>query len=141
VRLTVRRLDADARAQLARAAAGAGGNGPVELQGARDGFLLAADGDPACWCRVSPNGGPDSLVLSDFRVAPIYRHRHFALKLLEGVVEELRAGGVHHVDITAERGDSLDHLELWDGPEDVFHEAGFELVRDDPVRPVLRRQL
>jgi hypothetical protein len=48
---------------------------------------------------------------------------------------------VHHVDVSAERGESLDHLELWDGPEDVFHEAGFEVVRDDPVQPVFRLEL
>jgi hypothetical protein len=141
VRLTVRRLDDDVRAELARLGSDLNGSRPVELDAAVDGFLMDADGDPACWCCCSPNGSPQSLVLSGFRVAPIYRHRHFALKLLEGVVEELRARDVHHVDVSAERGESLDHLELWDGPEDVFHEAGFEVVRDDPVQPVFRLEL
>jgi N-acetylglutamate synthase-like GNAT family acetyltransferase len=107
VRLTVRRLDDDVRAELARIGAEANGSRPVELDEAVDGFLMSADGDPACWCCAAPNGTPDSLVLSGFRVAPIYRHRHFALKLLEGVLEDLRTQGVHHVDVSAERGESL----------------------------------
>jgi hypothetical protein len=141
VRLTVRRLDDHVRAELERIGSELNGARPAELDDAADGFLMDADGDPCCWCSCAPNGSPQSLILSGFRVAPIYRHRHFALKLLEGAVEELRARGVHHVDVHAERGESLDHLELWDGPDDVFHEAGFEVVQDDPVRPVLRLEL
>jgi N-acetylglutamate synthase-like GNAT family acetyltransferase len=142
VRLTVRRLDPDMRAELGRIGPEANGSRPDELlDEAAEGYLLAADGDPACWCRTATNGKPELITLTSFHVAPIYRHRHFALKLLEGVLDDLRAQGLQVVEATPERGESLDHLELWDVTDDVFHEAGFEVVRDDPVLPVLRREL
>ena len=32
-------------------------------------------------------------------------------------------------------------LELWNGPESLYLDRGFVVVRDDPVRPVLARDL
>ena len=48
---------------------------------------------------------------------------------------------MHRVEAFPRRGEALDHLELWNGPEDMFLHQGFEVVKDDPVRPVLRREL
>jgi GNAT superfamily N-acetyltransferase len=149
VRLTVRRLDPELRDAVARRGDEANGSidPPLVDPEAGDGYLLAADGDPACWCELGRRNGdsaglsgdPDVPALRSFRVAPIYRHRQFAARLLEGVVADLREHGVRCVEAYPERGESLEHLELWD--DDVFAAAGFEVVRDDPVRPVLRLEL
>ena len=119
-----------------------------------DGYLLHADGDPAGWCQCGPRDrlpklvdqfelepDPATYAVTCFLTVPIYRHRRFAAKLLHGALADLEARGVQRVEAFPRRGDALDHLELWNGPEDMFLHQGFEVVREDPVRPVLRREL
>jgi hypothetical protein len=61
--------------------------------------------------------------------------------MLGAVVEDLRESGVRRIEAFPRRGVELDEAELWNGPEVLFLEAGFEVVLDDPVRPVLALNL
>jgi hypothetical protein len=122
--------------------------------GQYDGYLLHADGDPACWCQCGLRDrlpklaaqfdlppDPGTYAFTCFLTVPIYRHRNFAARLLHGVLTDLRELGVHSVEAFPRRGETLEHFEVWNGPEDMFRLAGFRVVRDDPTRPVLRLEL
>jgi hypothetical protein len=61
--------------------------------------------------------------------------------LLAGLLPELRARGVKRIEAFPKRGEGLSCGDVWTGPENVFRAAGFEVVRDDPARPVLRLDL
>jgi hypothetical protein len=45
------------------------------------------------------------------------------------------------VEAFPKRGKGLPEGDLWNGPEAMFHRAGFGLVRDDPKRPILGMDL
>ena len=68
-----------------------------------------------------------------------YRRRGIARRLLQGVLAALDAEGVRRVEAFPKRGDDLDAGELWNGPESLLLENGFELLHPDPARPVLVR--
>lgn len=86
---------------------------------------LGLDPDPDCWA------------ITCFFVAPAWRRKGAARRLLEAVIAELRERGVPHLQAFPKRGADLDAGELWTGPEALYREAGFQVVRDDPLRPVL----
>lgn len=120
-------------------------------RGQTDGYLLYVAGAVAGWCQVGPRDrlpklvrqfdlAPDPAVwaITCFLIAPEQRGRGRARALLDGVLDDLRArGGVRRVEAFPRRGAGLDAGELWNGPESMFRAAGFRVVRDDPVRPVL----
>ncbi len=65
-----------------------------------------------------------------------------ARALLDGVLADLRGrGDVRRVEAFPKRGADLDAMDLWNGPEVMFRAAGFVVVQDDPVRPVLALDL
>ncbi len=51
-----------------------------------------------------------------------------------------RARGASSIEAFPKRT-AKDAGEMWNGPESIFQRAGFLVVHDDPVRPVLRLQL
>jgi hypothetical protein len=57
--------------------------------------------------------------------------------LLNGILEDLRGRGVRRVEAFPRRGGDSSPEHLWTGPEALFLRAGFEVVRDDPRRPIL----
>jgi GNAT superfamily N-acetyltransferase len=118
--------------------------------GEYDGYLLYVDGDPVAWCQVGPRDrlqklvaqfelspSPATWAITCFLVAPGFRRRGLASHFLQQVIADLRHRGVRRVEAFPKRGRSLSEGDLWSGPEAMFRRAGFGLVRDDPIRPIL----
>ncbi|MCI0399279.1 MAG: GNAT family N-acetyltransferase [Chloroflexi bacterium] len=123
-------------------------------RGEYDGYLLYVEGAPAGWCQVGPRDrlaklaqqfelgpDPDVWAISCFFIAPAYRRQGLAARLLAEVLADLQRRGVHRVEAFPKRGPELDALELWNGPEEMFRAAGFEVAQDDPRRPVLELRI
>jgi GNAT superfamily N-acetyltransferase len=123
-------------------------------RGEHDGYLLYVEDEPAGWCQVGPRDRLAKLVrqydlppddgtwaLSCFLIAPAQRRRGLTGLLLAEVLADLRARGVRRLEAYPRRGEGLDPLDLWAGPESVYRAAGFRVVRDDAARPVLAREL
>lgn len=123
-------------------------------RGEHDGYLLYVDAEPVAWCQAGPRDrlaklvqqfelepDPNTWAVTCFLLAPEQRGKGLARRLLNGVLEDLRARGVQRVEAFPKRGEGLDAADLWNGPERMFAAAGFEVVRDDPTRPVLARDL
>jgi GNAT superfamily N-acetyltransferase len=115
-----------------------------------DGYLLYLEEEPVGWCQVGKRDRLGKLLdqysldadlttwaITCFFIAPGYRRRGLASYLLAGVLDDLRVRGVQRVEAFPKRGPDLDAYDLWTGPEALFRAAGFEVVRDDPARPVL----
>lgn len=118
--------------------------------GEDDGYLLYVDGKPAAWAQVGPRDrlahltqaynlepDPEAWAISCFLVAPGFRRRRLATRLLNGILGDLRGRGVRRVEAFPRRGGDPSPEHLWTGPEALFLRAGFEVVRDDPRRPIL----
>jgi GNAT superfamily N-acetyltransferase len=84
---------------------------------------------------LEPDG--EAWALTCFLVAPDARRHGLARQLLAATLEDLRRRGVRRVQAFPRRGRDLPPEEMWRGPEAMFLEAGFAVVRDDPRRPVL----
>jgi GNAT superfamily N-acetyltransferase len=123
-------------------------------RGEYDGYLAYADGVPAGWCQVGPRDrlgklarqfelAPDAgtWAISCFLVRPASRGRGVAGTLLAAVLDDLPRRGARRVEAFPKRGERLGAEDLWNGPEALLRGAGFTVVRDDPVRPVLAREL
>lgn len=124
-------------------------------RGEWDGYLLYEDGAPAAWCQVGPRdrlpklvaqyslrADPRAFAVTCFVVAPDRRGRGLAARLLAGVVEDLRARGeAHRLEAFPRRGEALPPEDAWTGPERLFLDAGFRVVRDHPEWPVLALDL
>jgi GNAT superfamily N-acetyltransferase len=85
--------------------------------------------DPAVWA------------ISCFFVLPAQRRKGMAKKLLAHALSELKKKGIKRVEAYPRRGEALTEDDLWNGPEDMLVEAGFTLLREDAVRPVLSKDL
>ncbi len=114
-----------------------------------DGYLCYVDGEVAGWCQCLPRDrleklrrqydleeDPEAWALSCFLMAPPYRGRSLCRRLLEAVLADLRLQGVKRVEAFPRRGDCLPEEDLWTGPEGLFREAGFSLLRDHERFPV-----
>ena len=119
-------------------------------RGEDDGYLLYLDGEAVAWVQAGPRDRlihlttdyglePDSeaWALTCFLVALEARRRGLARQLLAAALEDLRRLGIRRVEAFPRRGRDLPPEGLWRGPEAMFLEAGFAVVRDDPRRPVL----
>ena len=123
-------------------------------RGEHDGYLGYLDGEPVAWCQAGPRdrlrkaveqfsleADPDTWAVSCFLVHPAHRRRGLATVLLRSVLADLRERGARRVEVFPKRSEEADELDLWNGPEAMFRGEGFQVVRDDPVRPVLARAL
>ena len=119
-------------------------------RGEYDGYLLYVDGVPAGWCQVGPRDrlaklarqyrlepDPTTWALSCIMIAPASRGKGLAAFLVQEGLRDLRARGVRRVEAYPKRGEGLDAADVWTGPEPLWRSAGFQVVRDDPRRPVL----
>lgn len=108
---------------------------------------------PVAWCQVGPRDRLEKLVrtyelapdpgawaITCFVVAPEERRRGRAHALLRAALEDLRGRGVRRIEAFPRRL-ATEAGELWTGPEPMFRDAGFEVWRDDPERPVLALEL
>jgi GNAT superfamily N-acetyltransferase len=122
-------------------------------RGEYDGYLIYADGKPAGWCQVGPRDRLEKLVrqfalspdagiwaITCFLIAPEYRRAGLSRHLLDGVVRDLTSRGVARVEAFPKRG-GLDAGDLWTGPEELYREAGFTVIRDHERFPVLSLDL
>jgi ribosomal protein S18 acetylase RimI-like enzyme len=123
-------------------------------RGEYDGYLVYVDDEPAGWCQAGPRDrleklarqfalppDPQTWAITCFQIAPAYRRKGLATTLLREVLRDLRARGVRRVEAFPKRGEALDVDDLWNGPEAMFRAAGFTVMQDDPVRPVLRLEM
>lgn len=126
-------------------------------RGEFDGYLAYIDGNPIGWCQVGRRKRLQKLMeqfelsedpgafeiwsITCFLVSPEYRRQKVATLMLAEVLEDLRKRGVEQVEAYPKRGEDLDDLDLWNGAEAMFVKAGFEVVRQDDQRPVLRKNL
>jgi len=123
-------------------------------RGEYDGYLLYADGEPAGWCQAGPRDRlaklvgqfglaprSDTWAVTCFLIAKRFRGRGLAAFLLDEVLSDLRVRGAVRVEAFPKRGPELDTMDLWNGPEAMFRAAGFRVVKEDPVRPVLALDL
>jgi len=119
-------------------------------RGEYDGYLLYVDAEPVGWCQAGPRdrlkklvqqmnlaARPDTWAITCFQIVPKARRQGFAARLLAEVLRDLCRRGVQRVEVFPRRGDSLGVDDLWTGPEPMFRSAGFDVIRDDPKRPVL----
>jgi GNAT superfamily N-acetyltransferase len=122
--------------------------------GHNDGYLLYVDHEPVGWCQVgardrlaklarqySLEPDPRAWALTCFQIVPGRRRQGLAAELLTQVLSALQAEGVEVVEAFPKRGEGLEAHDLWTGPESLFLQLGFEVWRDDPSRPILRRSL
>lgn len=122
--------------------------------GEYDGYLLYRGNQPIGWSQVGRRdrlkklcvqfgleSDPDTWAITCLLIHPDYRRRGFARSLLIAILDDLGKQGVHRVEAFPRRGSDLGPHDLWNGPESMYLEAGFEVVHEDPTRPVLRIKL
>lgn len=122
-------------------------------RGHHDGYLLYLGGTAAGWCQCGPRDrlpklldtyslapDPDVWALTCFYIDPARRKQTYALRLLEGVCQDLARRGVRAVQGYPRRGKGLAAGEVWQGTEGMFQGAGFTVERDDEQWPVYRRE-
>lgn len=124
-------------------------------RGEYDGYLaLEPDGAPVGWCQVGPRDrleklvrqfglapDPETWAITCFVIVPAARGQGVARLLLTEALADLRTRGARRVEAFPKRGDALAVGDLWNGPEALFRAEGFEVVKEDPVRPVLGRSI
>jgi len=122
--------------------------------GEYDGYLGYLDSKPVGWCQTGPRDrleklrrqmglapDPEAWAITCFLIVPAYRREGVASSLLRGVLEDLQQRGVRRVEAYPKRGEHLDSGDLWNGPEGMFLQAGFRVVKEDSRRPVLVLEL
>lgn len=123
-------------------------------EGQYDGYLLYEGDNPIAWSQVGPRDRlvklvnqmqlePDPAVwaLTCFLVAPAYRRQGVARQMLALILADLRGKGIASVEAYPKRGEQLDSLDMWNGPEQIFVSAGFEFVKEVAQRAVFRMAL
>jgi len=122
--------------------------------GEYDGYLLYLDQDPVGWCQVGRRDrlkkltrqfdldpDPGTWAITCFLIAPEKRRAGLAQDFLGLVLADLLSRSVKRVEAFPRRGQGLDEQDLWNGPESMFINAGFSIVRDHPERPLLALEL
>lgn len=122
-------------------------------RGEWDGYLLYANGEPAAWCQAGPRDrlaklarqfelapDPGAWAITCFVVAPLFRRRGVARRLLFAILEDLPSRGATSVEAFPRR-EATEPGEMWTGPEALFLEAGFTPVKEAGARRVLSRPL
>ncbi|MCP3916432.1 MAG: GNAT family N-acetyltransferase [bacterium] len=121
-------------------------------RGEYDGYL-AYDGDePVGWCQVGARDrleklreqfelapDPHTWAITCFYVRESSRRSGVARTLLWRILDDLPEQGARRVEAFPKRGHSVG--EMWNGPEALFIEHGFQVVREDALRPVLALEL
>lgn len=115
-----------------------------------DGFLYYDDGVPVGWVQVGERDrlakltaqyalppDPQTHAITCLFVAPSHRGRGVAAALVREAIERLRVEGVKRVEAFPRRCTD----DPWTGPESMFANLGFRIVRDDAERPVMALDL
>jgi len=126
-------------------------------RGEFDGYIQYEDGEPIAWCQVGPRDrlaklvrtfdlepDPTTWAITCFLVIPGHRRSGVASRLLAAVLADLPSRGARRVEAVPRRpvaGKELDELDLWNGAEQMFLRAGFELVKEGTPRALLALDL
>jgi GNAT superfamily N-acetyltransferase len=123
-------------------------------RGEYDGYLAYADGKVVGWCQVGPRdrlghlrrrlkleADPSVWAISCFYILPATRRRGVASALLAHAMQGMKAKGVTMVEAYPRRGPALGEDDMWNGPEAMLVRDGFQVVRDDPERPIMAKRL
>ena len=121
--------------------------------GIHDGYLIYADNALAGWVQAWKRDAfvklaaqfnipcdDDAWMIGCVLILPRFRRMGCVQKALGLIVSDLRLRGARTIDAYPKRGAS-DASELWNGPESTYLGLGFETVREDPKRPILRLSL
>ncbi len=108
-------------------------------RGEHDGFLGYLEGAPVLWIQALPRDrlprlarefalepDPGAWGITCILVHPRERRRGLARRALPLLLDLLGAAGAARVEAYPKCGDGLDALDLWNGPEAIYREAGFE---------------
>jgi GNAT superfamily N-acetyltransferase len=119
-------------------------------EGVDDGYLAYERNDPIGWCQAwrrdafpklrGQFGLPhdsNAWMIGCFFIAPAHRERGVANAMLTYILADLKTRGATSIDAFPKR-QTADQDELWNGPESMFIGAGFEVIKNDPTRPLLR---
>jgi GNAT superfamily N-acetyltransferase len=123
-------------------------------RGESDGYLLYVNGEPAGWCQAGPRDRLEKLVrqfglepdpgvfaVTCFLIAPVFRGQGLAAFLLREIVTDLGKRGARRIEAFPKRGVRLEADDLWNGPEALFRDQGFQVLRDHAERPVFSLDL
>ncbi len=115
-----------------------------------DGYLIYSDGVLAGWCQAWKRDAfaklaaqfqavsdDDAWMIGCLLILAAHRGSGVAREAMAQIVADLRLRGARSVDAYPKRG-ATDAGELWNGAESTYLRLGFEIVRDDAKRPVLR---
>jgi GNAT superfamily N-acetyltransferase len=119
-------------------------------RGIHDGYLIHVDGALGGWCQAWKRDAfaklarqfevpPDesAWMIGCVLILPAFRGRGVASQAIAAIVADLRSRGARSVDAYPKRG-AHEAGDLWNGPESTYRRLGFQIVRDDTKRPVLR---
>lgn len=123
-------------------------------RGEYDGYILYVDGTPAGWVQCGARDRlkkltsqlslpPDPLVfaVTCFVIALQFRKQGLAHRLLDCLLEDLKAKGVSRVQAFPKKGEKLKDGSVWMGPLGLYEKAGFSRVREDEYTVVMERDL
>lgn len=130
----------------------AGATGLIE-RGKLRGYLAYLDGNVIGWCNVNVVSsyttfdegdafppGDKIAVIACFVVAPPYRKRGVARKLLDAAMQGLTREGMESVYVITQRDTDKDTENLH-GPLKIYLDAGFEIVQERPPFVQVRKML
>lgn len=84
---------------------------------------------------------PDAWAIGCFFVAPAWRGRGLARRLLAAVLDELRRLGAKRVEAFPRQDAAAEAGEQWTGPAALYRDAGFQPAREAGRRAVVRLEL
>lgn len=82
---------------------------------------------------------PDTFSIGCFLVDPAHRRKGVARALLEGAIAVAPSLGCKTIEAYPRVFDGLHDFEQFTGPYELFTSLGFEVAREQPQYPVLRR--
>ncbi|HET6445300.1 MAG TPA: GNAT family N-acetyltransferase [candidate division Zixibacteria bacterium] len=122
----------------------------LHTKGEYDGYLLYINNNPGGWCQVGPRDrlsklakqfelepDPETWAITCFLIDPAYRRRGLASHLLIEILVDLKKLGIGRVEAFPRHGADIDEMDMWNGPESIFVQAGFTVVQEDSKRLVL----
>ncbi len=121
--------------------------------GIHDGYFVYSGGALAGWVQAWKRDAftklatqfgvasdEDAWTIGCVLVLPAFREKGVARAALSLIVDDLRLRGARTIDAFPKRGPT-DAGELWNGPESTYARLGFDVVREDAKRPLLRLTL
>jgi len=83
----------------------------------------------------------ETLSIACFLVDPAHRRQGVARALVRSALDSARRSGARYVEAYPRVASTLYDAEAWTGPHSIFVELGFEIARDAPQYPVMRREV